>query len=393
MCCGAAAPRCSGWAPRSRGCVTGNPVDCALGAVQRPVLRARRRSGAGPAAPGDRTVSRGRRTPPVALLVVLLALVLAGCSTPAGGRAAPDPGTGAGANGGVAAGGDAPVVPYDVRPLLSPQGKYLGVALDGAPDSTAVVDRYAGQVGRRPNLITFYTAWGDRFDTAGAAPPGCGALADDGMGAVRRVAAADRGRSERRLHPYVRRRGARPQRPRGTQLRPRDERRLVPVGRRRPRPPPTSSRPGGTCTTCSSTPERQRSSGCGTRTWSTRCPRSRCGRSIRATRTSTGSASTGYYTSQGAHTFASLFGPTQRSVRAFTRRPILIAETGAEQGPRKPPMSRTSSPASPVPGRGRLRLVRVRQAGRLAGHGGTGGAAEYRKNAADPRFGFDPRHP
>jgi hypothetical protein len=44
----------------------------------------------------------------------------------------------------------------------------------------------------------------------------------------------------------------------------------------------------------------------------------------------------GYYTDSGASTFGTLFGPTTAAVRRFTRKPILIAETAAQAGPRKP---------------------------------------------------------
>ncbi|MFF5175474.1 glycoside hydrolase family 26 protein [Micromonospora sp. NPDC000089] len=44
----------------------------------------------------------------------------------------------------------------------------------------------------------------------------------------------------------------------------------------------------------------------------------------------------GYYTIKGQKTFTDLFGPTISQVRAFTRRPLLIVETGAEPGSRRP---------------------------------------------------------
>jgi beta-mannanase len=44
----------------------------------------------------------------------------------------------------------------------------------------------------------------------------------------------------------------------------------------------------------------------------------------------------GYYTHKGQHTFTTLFGPTTTAVRKFTRKPILIVETGAEPGSARP---------------------------------------------------------
>ncbi|MBC3844312.1 hypothetical protein GXW82_41625 [Streptacidiphilus sp. 4-A2] len=43
----------------------------------------------------------------------------------------------------------------------------------------------------------------------------------------------------------------------------------------------------------------------------------------------------GYYALSGAHDFQQLFGPTFDEVRGFTRKPFLLAETGAEPSPRK----------------------------------------------------------
>jgi mannan endo-1,4-beta-mannosidase len=44
----------------------------------------------------------------------------------------------------------------------------------------------------------------------------------------------------------------------------------------------------------------------------------------------------GYYTHKGQQTFTTLFGPTTRAVRRFTKRPMLIVETGAEPGSARP---------------------------------------------------------
>jgi len=62
--------------------------------------------------------------------------------------------------------GAAPV-PFDVRPLLHPAKKYLGLATDGAPDSMAPASKFASMIGKQPNLVEYYSAWGDGFDTQG----------------------------------------------------------------------------------------------------------------------------------------------------------------------------------------------------------------------------------
>ncbi len=58
---------------------------------------------------------------------------------------------------------------YDVTPLLHPSRKYLGVEINGAPDSTAPAAQFASWVGVKPNLIGQYVAWGSSFDSTAAA--------------------------------------------------------------------------------------------------------------------------------------------------------------------------------------------------------------------------------
>ena len=55
-------------------------------------------------------------------------------------------------------------VPFDVRPLLKPAHKYFGAALDGAPASSRPVKDFTKKVGKQPNMLLYYTAWGDQFD-------------------------------------------------------------------------------------------------------------------------------------------------------------------------------------------------------------------------------------
>ncbi|MFF2473218.1 glycoside hydrolase family 26 protein [Streptomyces sp. NPDC058066] len=61
----------------------------------------------------------------------------------------------------------APNLPYDVRPLIHPQNKYFGVSRTKAPTSMKPVTDYARMVGKKPNLIAYYAAWGDGFDATG----------------------------------------------------------------------------------------------------------------------------------------------------------------------------------------------------------------------------------
>jgi mannan endo-1,4-beta-mannosidase len=59
---------------------------------------------------------------------------------------------------------ETPFVPFDVRPFLTPTRKYFGAALDGAPASLHPVKDFTAKVGKRPNMLLYYTAWGDEFD-------------------------------------------------------------------------------------------------------------------------------------------------------------------------------------------------------------------------------------
>ena len=62
---------------------------------------------------------------------------------------------------------EAASIPFDVRPLLQPQRKYLGAALDGAPRSVAPVQDFAERIGKQPNLLEFYVEWGGQLDAQG----------------------------------------------------------------------------------------------------------------------------------------------------------------------------------------------------------------------------------
>ncbi|MEU7558863.1 glycoside hydrolase family 26 protein [Streptomyces eurythermus] len=58
-------------------------------------------------------------------------------------------------------------IPYDVTPLIKPAKKYYGAAVPGAPISMKNIDAYTAKTGKQPNLIEYYAAWGDGFDATG----------------------------------------------------------------------------------------------------------------------------------------------------------------------------------------------------------------------------------
>ncbi|GJF29324.1 hypothetical protein KNE206_22360 [Kitasatospora sp. NE20-6] len=100
-------------------------------------------------------------------LVLAVALTaLAGCDRPAS-AGNPREALDAGAVQEAPAAGK-PQDAVDITPLLQPSKKYLGVALDGAPASMDPVKSYTAMVGKQPNIIENYAAWGDQFDAAGS---------------------------------------------------------------------------------------------------------------------------------------------------------------------------------------------------------------------------------
>jgi glycosyl hydrolase family 26 len=52
--------------------------------------------------------------------------------------------------------------------LLQPNGKYFGIEVNGAPDSTGPVATVATSIGASPNMIGQYVRWNRPFDTAAA---------------------------------------------------------------------------------------------------------------------------------------------------------------------------------------------------------------------------------
>ncbi|MFF4756161.1 glycoside hydrolase family 26 protein [Streptomyces sp. NPDC002514] len=99
-----------------------------------------------------------------ALLAVVTTLLLAGCAA-----AGPAP-IGAGGNGAqpaqsLAGGGTtyAPVQPYDITRLLHPSAKYFGATFDDVPRNLGAARQYAETVGREPTLLEYYLGWGDEL--------------------------------------------------------------------------------------------------------------------------------------------------------------------------------------------------------------------------------------
>ncbi len=76
----------------------------------------------------------------------------------------------------------------------------------------------------------------------------------------------------------------------------------------------------------------------------------------------------GYYARTGPSTFSTLYGPTTTQIRAFTKKPAIIAETAAEAGQRTGRHHRPFQGDGRTRRRDRLRLVQLRQGSGLAHH-------------------------
>jgi mannan endo-1,4-beta-mannosidase len=61
-----------------------------------------------------------------------------------------------------------PPPPYDVKHLLDPAKKYLGVAVDAKAAHVTKVEQFAKKVGKTPNLVPIYESFDDAFAAAEA---------------------------------------------------------------------------------------------------------------------------------------------------------------------------------------------------------------------------------
>jgi mannan endo-1,4-beta-mannosidase len=268
-----------------------------------------------------------RRSPFAAL--ALVAALLAGCSVVTG------HGSGSG-GGGSQPSASAGAVPYDVRPLLKPPHKYLGAAFADAPKSTSSIDAFGTMVGKRPNLVEFYSQWGGGYDAdgirrlwkAGSLPM----MAWEPFGTT--LAAIGDGKSDKYIRKFA------------TSVRDVNVPVVISFGHEMN----TYWYPWGT---------RGNKPADFVRAW----------KRIHQIFADVGATSViwvwspnvinpvhtvklqpyypgdayvdwigmiGYYTLGGAHTFPKLYGPTMRQVRTFTDKPFFIAETASQPGPRRP---------------------------------------------------------
>lgn len=287
-----------------------------------------------------------------------------------------------------------PFIPYDIRPLLAPRRKYLGVALDGSPTQDAPVRDFARDGGKEPNLREYYAKWGDPFlafnnhavwdrgqlpflvwepfssTSAQIAAGKDDAYIRDFAGAVRdynrplalsfghemnggwypwgstKTGAADFARAWRHIHDLFTDEGA------ANVIWVWSPNVINPVPTVRLRP----YYPGDAYVD-----------------WI---------------------GVVGYYAHTGPTTFDTVFGPTLAQIRRFSRKPFLVAETAVQAGTRKP--AETADLFRGVAARDdMLGLVwfNIKKEADWRIDSGPASLAAFRRAAADDSFGFDVRKP
>jgi hypothetical protein len=108
-------------------------------------------------------MARNRRfgNPAAAVLAVALLFLATACAGHGSGRSGGSPDA--------AAGSRTPAGPYDVSAMLRPPGRMLGVVDDKTPWQYGIVKTFTQQAGRAPDIREYYASWGDDFDPEGNA--------------------------------------------------------------------------------------------------------------------------------------------------------------------------------------------------------------------------------
>ncbi|MFE4701049.1 glycoside hydrolase family 26 protein [Streptomyces sp. NPDC056738] len=100
---------------------------------------------------------RGRRLTAAAIVVLALTFLADACGgTGGGGETGSGKASASGAH-------------FDVSSLLDPSGRALGVVDDKTPWQYDIVDTFAEEAGRAPDIREYYSSWGDDFDPEGNA--------------------------------------------------------------------------------------------------------------------------------------------------------------------------------------------------------------------------------
>jgi hypothetical protein len=270
---------------------------------------------------------------------LLLVLTLTACASSAevrpGEMAGAPPGGGAPVPRGPA-GQAAGTLPYDVGPLLKPKNKFVGVALDGVPADVKPLKDYAARSGKQPNLVEFYAAWGHGFDSSGAKRIwDAGALPylawEPFEPTIKEIADGKTDDYVRQFAYAVRDLNL----PLALSIGHEMNGHWFAWGSK-------STKPADFVRAWKHVHDIFVQAGATNVIWVWNPNVIEPVPEVPLAPLFPGDAYvdwvgiTGYYTKTGPKDFATLFKPTARQVRTFTKKPLLIAETGAQAGPRKP---------------------------------------------------------
>lgn len=225
---------------------------------------------------------------------------------------------------------------YDVTDLIKSTHKFAGVTVQGAPGSMAPITVFAKAIARRPNIIEFYEGFTDGFDASGVRRAyQYGALPliswEPTTVPMAKIAAGDKDNYIEAFARDVRTLNL----PVAITLGHEMNGNWYPWGRQKTKATDfvaawrhvhsVFGSVGATNVIWVWTPNVINPA-----------PRVRLGPLYPGDAFVDWVGMDGYYTHKGQQTFSTLFGPTTTAVRKFTKKPILIVETGAESGSSRP---------------------------------------------------------
>ncbi|MFF8883755.1 glycoside hydrolase family 26 protein [Streptomyces flaveolus] len=319
-----------------------------------------------------------------------------GAAVPAAAGCAPSRTAPIGAGGEGAEKRTAPYVPFDVTWLIRPKRgrKYLGAAFPGAPVPPDGLDAWAGKAGKAPNLFSYRLSWGDDYGTRQAEAVWSRQMLP--YIAWEPVEPTLREIAEGRDDDYVRR----------TAVAIRDLN--IPIALSFGREMNGDWFPWGTRRASAEEfvgawrhiHDLFQDTGVSNVVWVWNpaavapTPPARLAPYHPGDSYIDWLGLSGYYTGAGPHTFATLFAPTIKAVRKFSRAPVLIAETAAEPSGRKPAdigdLLHAVTTRRDVVG---FVWSDAHQETDWRIDSSPEALAAFRRGVADARFGFDVRRP
>ena len=226
--------------------------------------------------------------------------------------------------------------PFNVASLVAPARKYLGVTIQGAPADMAPVDAFAQAIGKKPNIIEFYESFDDNFDASGVRKiyqyGSLPLLSWEPLKApLATIAAGARDDYLKTFAKSVRTLNL----PVAIALAHEMNGSWYPWG-------PQKTKAGDFVAAWRHVHDVFVAAGATNVIWVwapnviNPVPRVHLAPLYPGDAYVDWIGMDGYYTHKGQQTFTALFGPTKTAVRRFTKKPILIVETGAEPGTARP---------------------------------------------------------